>query len=47
MNANTITVGEADGSVEVCVISSTMGSMESALTVTLTTVDGEASMFKA
>ena len=46
MDTSTLTVSEADGSVDICVVSSITGSVESALTVTLTTLDGEASMFK-
>jgi len=45
MDTSTLTVSEADGSVDICVVSSIIGSVENALTVTLTTVDGEASMF--
>ena len=46
MDVSTLTVGETDGSIDICVVSSIMGSVESALTVTLTTMDGEASMLK-
>ena len=46
MDTSTLTVSEADAFIDICVVSSIMGSVESALTVTLTNMDGEAGMFK-